>query len=171
MAAALGGLTFTVLGFIAEKLFKTVLDTALSVLAGISIVLFVLGILAFFGAWEKREDQHDAELDTMKIQLEEIHDAHLIQCQSCNFSHQSLLVGLSTTHHNRMQEQREYYEEYMAAILYVLDATILRLDRSEASILPIVEGLLQSPLFKKELKNNQELKKWKDFLTSIQSPK
>ena len=167
MAAALTGLTFTVLGFIAEKLFKTVLDTALSVLAGISILLFVLGILAFFGAWEKREDQHDIEIDAMKIQLKEIHDANLIQCQSCNFSHQSLLVGLSTKHHNQMQEQREYYEIYMATILYVLDTTILRLHRSEASVLPIVEGLLQSPLFKQEFKNNKELKKWTNFLASI----
>lgn len=167
LTAALTGLTFTALGFMAEKLFRTVLDTALSVMAGMSIVLLILGLFAFFGAWEKREDSHNREREALKIQMKEIHEAYVIQCTSCTFSHQSLLVGLSTNHVNQMQQQRDYYEEYMAAVLYVLDTTILRLDKSESTVLPIVNGLLLSPLFRKEIENNKELKKWKTFLNTI----
>ena len=100
------------------------------------------------------------------------HDAQIIQCTSCNFSHQSLLVGLSANYVQQMQEQRDYYENYMAAVLYIFDTTILRLDKAEASVLPIVEGLLRSPLFRKEVDNNKELKKWTTFLSSIrETPK
>jgi hypothetical protein len=168
MTAALSGLIFTALGFMMEKLFKSVLETALGVAAGLSIILLVLGLFAFFGAWEKREDYHEKNMGALKFQMEEINHKQEINCQSCNFSHQSLLVGLSATHINEIQEQREFYEDYIAAVLYTLDTTVVRAMTAEASILPIVEGLMNSPLFK-EYKNNHELMKWRNFLTLIRT--
>jgi len=168
LTAATAGLLFTVLSVVVEKVFKSILDTALSVVAGASILVFFFTLFAFFGAWEKRENLHDKEMDAVKIQMEEIHNKQVFQCNSCNFSYQSLLVGLSANHVNELQEQRDYYEDYIAAVLYVLDTTLVRTARAESSILPIVEGLMQSPLYK-EYKENKELIKWRTFLNSIRA--
>lgn len=167
MTAALAGLIFTALGFVAEKLFKSILETTLSIVAGVSIVLVVLSLLAFFGAWEKREAIHDKRMLSMKFQIQELNKDFNLKCQSCNFSHQSLLVGISATHVNSMQEQRVFYEEYIKAVLWTLDITILKLEQSESSILPIVNALIQKP--QPIIEYNQELEKWTTFLNSIQA--
>ena len=55
LGAAVTGLIFTALGFIAEKLFRSLLETTLSIVAGVSIVLMILGLFGFFGVGEKRD--------------------------------------------------------------------------------------------------------------------
>ena len=173
LAAALTGLTITALGVIAEKLFRSMLETAISAIAGISLILLVFTFFAFFGAWEKREDLYEKRMNEMKLQMEEINNKVILNSQSSSFSHQSLLVGLSANHVNELQEQRQYYEDYIAAVLYVLDTALIRVARAETSIIPIVEGLMRSPedvfeiIVRDREKNNKELRKWKTFLNSI----
>ena len=169
MTAALTGLIFTALGFIAEKLFKSILDTTMSIVAGISVVLVILSFLAFFGAWEKRETIHERRMANMNFQIKELHRDFNLKCQTCEFSHQSLLVGMSANHVNSMQEQRVYYEEYIKAVLWTLDITILKLEQSESSVLPIVNALIEKP--QPIIQDNKELEKWIIFLNSIQAKK
>lgn len=166
LTAAFTGLCFTALGFAAEKVFRSVLDTALSIVAGASIMLLVMGVFAFIGAWERRDNIHEKQIFALKMNIREMREDEEKRCVSCSFNHQSLLVGLSTNHVNELQKQREFYEDYIAAVLYVLDTTIVRAVKAESSVLPIVQGLLNSPLYHRE-KNNKELKKWKTLLNSI----
>ena len=168
VSAALTGLTITALGVVAEKLFKSVIETAVGVFAGLSVVLMILALFAFFTAWEKREDSHENKIKMINKRIEKMAEDQDLKCTSCSFSHQSLLVGLSANHATDINELEKNYKDYISTVLFTLQVAMARLDRSEGDIMPIVEGLLKNPLYTEEIKKNKELIKWKNFLNSIQ---
>lgn len=166
LTAAATGLVLTALGFMIEKIFRSVLETALSIVAGASIILLLTGLFGFFSAWEHRENIHKQDLNRMEAKMDRYSSEREVECASCSFNWQSLMVGISANHVNELQEQRDFYEDYIAAVVWTLDNTILRAVKAESSILPIVDGLMKSPLYKQQL-NNKELLKWKNFLNMI----
>lgn len=167
--AASISLGITIMSAVMDSMLKNVLIAFTGIFAILTVILVVLGLVAFMSALEHREGRHSIREKLLRDEIATQISSFEVQCERCNFNYQSLLVGLSEKHVNELQDQRVFYEDYTAAVLYTFNAVLARMLKSESSVIPIIDAIKEDPLRKKVLiEEPQELLKWKIFLKEIQ---
>jgi len=165
LAAGFIGLILAMARLTAESMLRSVVDVVAGVLAAGSMILLAIAIVGFITAYEYQTEENKKETERLKTELKNKIAEYEKRCETCSFSHQSMLVGLSASHYNELQEQRDFYEDYITAVLYTFNEVLMRLAKSEATMMPLIEALLESPMYK--IEKSEELEKWKNFLTAL----
>lgn len=165
LATGFIGLALAIARFSIEGMIRSAIDAVIGGIAIISLIFLAVAIIGFITAYDYQRDQSRREMQSLRTQIKINGMEFMNKCEKCSFSHQSLMVGMSAKHFNSITEQRQFYENYITAVLYQFNELLMRLARSEATMVPLIDALLESPMYKVE--QSEDLEVWKNFLTNL----
>lgn len=166
LAAATISLGITVAGVLTETLFKVALNVFTSIFAVVTVIFIIFGLVAFLGAIEHREKQHSLKQNHLISEIKRMGIAYDKQCAECNINWQNLLVSTSEKLTKELAEQKQFYEDYITAVLVLFYGAVDRLQTAD-SIIPIIDGLKGFGNVPDIETKNEELMQWKTLITGI----